>query len=91
MFIIIQVTGEEEEEDEDSERTYSFFPGSNVGKWPLETAIKNDRFGQPIVGPDSGPKISWNVSSIFNDRLGQIEEDYGNLEQETMILNILML
>ena len=77
--------GDELEDEADGERNHSFMTDDDDDyidnlKWPFKNIIKNDRFGQPIATSPGNKRL--NMSTIFNDRLGEIGDDYSGYDPD---------
>ena len=64
----------EDDEEPDSVKNVSSMHGDEYNKWPVEQIIQNDRFDAPIEAVEDDSR-RFNVSTIFNDRLGEIDDE----------------
>ena len=82
--------GDEVDNEASGDRNHSFLTDDddNDGsdddyddfKWPFKHIIKNDRFGQPIATNSGNKRL--NMSTIFNDRLGEIGDDLAGFDPD---------
>ena len=64
----------EDDEEPDSVKNVSSMHGDEYNNWPVEQIIQNDRFDAPIEAVEDDSR-RFNVSTIFNDRLGEIDDE----------------